>query len=328
VRKTHSVVVRGVRCAGVVVLAALTACGHGHAKPAPPTIALVLASPARGYRSANAQAHRGLLECGRASGAHIAVSAGDDAERQVTLYATEDVDTIVGIGPIAASAIAQAARRFESRHFVSIGAIVPQPNVESIVFDVRGAAYLAGALAAAASKTGRVAIISAEPIDPLRRMGAAFESGAASVRRHATVRTAYLRTLDDRTAAARAAERLFDDRVDVIYFAAGTAGLGVADAARRRAGVSLINDQSDQYGLPPGKVLASVMYRVDVAALRACLETVAQKPSSGVVVLGVKQGAVTLSGLANAGSVVGPQAAQRVEAVARALGAAHVTGSR
>ena len=303
------------------VAAALTACGHGAVDTSQPTVAFVEAARGSGDEPFNALARDGLVACGRQTGARIAIAATSDAERQLTLFATENADTILGIGPQMAPAIAQLARRFGARHFAIIGATVAEPNVESMLFNREQGALLAGALAAMVSPHASVALLGDATTDPQRQIQAAFSAGATAVKPRAVVRATYLGPSDDRATAQRAASQLFASGSDVIYDAAGGAGLGAFQAVQGRRGAYLIGNGVDQDALAPGKVLASVLDRVDVAALRACLETVAQKPASGLVELGLAEGAVALTRFRFTRAVVGEARIHRLSAIAQAIAA-------
>lgn len=87
------------------------------------------------------------------------------------------------------------------------------------------------------------------------------------------------------------AKSQIDRGADVIYHAAGGTGLGVLQAAAD-AGKLGIGVDSNQNHLHPGKVLTSMTKRVDVAVHAAFSDARAGKWTSGVTVLGLKEGGV------------------------------------
>ncbi len=87
------------------------------------------------------------------------------------------------------------------------------------------------------------------------------------------------------------AKAQIDQGADVVYAAAGATGLGVlrtaADAGKLGIGVD-----SNQNGLHPGKVLTSMLKRVDVAAYKSMSDAKAGTWKGGVQVLGLAEDGV------------------------------------
>ena len=99
----------------------------------------------------------------------------------------------------------------------------------------------------------------------------------------------YVGSFDDAAAGKELSGVLFDQGADVVFVAAGKAGIGAIDQVRGRPGDYIIGVDSDQDALAPGKVLTSMVKRVDVGVFRLAQETVAQKLPSGHLVLGLKE---------------------------------------
>jgi basic membrane protein A len=100
---------------------------------------------------------------------------------------------------------------------------------------------------------------------------------------------------------------------DVVWAAAGTTGLGVlqavADAGRLGIGVD-----SNQNGLHPGRVLTSLVKRVDLAVRQAFGGV-----QPGVTTLGLKEGALVLALDAHNAALLAPAIRARVEAARAAI---------
>ena len=77
----------------------------------------------------------------------------------------------------------------------------------------------------------------------------------------------------------------------MIYHAAGGSGAGVLQAAAD-AGKLGIGVDSNQNGLHPGKVLTSMVKRVDTAVYNAFKDLAADSWSSGIYVLGLAEDGV------------------------------------
>ena len=191
--------------------------------------------------------------------------------------------------------VERASRRFDTNHFIIIDAAVNQPNVDSMTFAEQDGAFLAGALAAMVSKTKSVAFLGGQDAPLLRKSEAGFEAGVREIDPHVAVRVRYVGSFDDPQEARRLAASLFETGSDIVYVVAGRSGTGAIAAVKERTGAFVIGADSAQDRLAPGKVLASVVKRVDVAALRACLEMAAEKPASGHRILGLADGGVALT---------------------------------
>jgi basic membrane protein A len=73
---------------------------------------------------------------------------------------------------------------------------------------------------------------------------------------------------------------------DIIYHASGSTGLGVFEAAREK-GTLAIGVDSDQNDEAPGRILTSMVKRVDVAVLNTIRDELAGRFRGGVRVFGL-----------------------------------------
>ena len=105
----------------------------------------------------------------------------------------------------------------------------------------------------------------------------------------------YVGSFDDAAAGKELAGVLLDQGADVIYIAAGKAGLGAIEAIKDRSGAYAIGVDVDQDGLVPGKILTSMIKRVDVAVLRLSRAAAAGSSPHGHTELGLADGAIGLS---------------------------------
>lgn len=292
-----------------------------------PKVGLVVTEAGFGDRSYNDEAAAGLAACRRQTGVAVSTavpkSAGDYGPA-IVLFATENYDTVIGIGYGMVPDISAAARRFQNVHFAVIDAVVAEPNVESVTFDEPAGAFLAGALAALVTKTKTIAFLGGADIPLVERSEAGFIAGAREIDPRVRVRTRFLDSFTDRGAGRRAAAALYDGGADIAFVVAGSAGLGAIAEARSRRGAYAIGVDSDQDALAPGKVLTSVVKHVSAAALRVCLETVAQKPTTGQTVLGLADGGIGLTSFRYTRALIGAAAIARVERIRRAIVAGRI----
>jgi basic membrane protein A len=275
-----------------------------------------LLSDAQGFapESFSAQAAAGLERCraeGKVTTSATTASPPSDYEGGLVLLATENFDPVLAVGAPMTSAVAQTARRFDGTHFDLLDGVVNAPNVTSVVFADDQGAYVAGALAALVSRRHHVAFLGGEDILRLRSIAAGFAAGARHAVPGARVETAYAGSFVDARAGRRAARALVAHGVDVVYVVAGPAGLGAIDQLRD-ARAYAIGADADQDGYARGTVLGSVIKRFDVAAEYVCLEAISQKASSGLVRLGLADGAIGLTRSPYARRVVTPSIVARL----------------
>lgn len=144
--------------------------------------------------------------------------------------------------------------------------------MQSIEFAEHEGSYLVGVLAALASKTGTVGFVGGMDIPLIRRFACGYEQGVKATNAKANVVANMAGSTPaawaDPTRGSELAKSQFDRGADVIFAAAGQTGMGVLQAASD-AGKLSIGVDSNQNHLFPGKVLTSMVKRVDVAAYEA-----------------------------------------------------------
>jgi basic membrane protein A len=221
----------------------------------------------------------------------------NDAQREQALrrFARDGFSPIVAVGFSQETALKKVADEFPKTKFAIIDAVVEKPNVQSTVFKEQEGSFLVGLLAAQASKTGKVGFVGGMDIPLIRKFACGYVQGAKYAKKDAEV----FQNMTGTTGAAWAdpvkggelAKSQIDRGADVIYHAAGGTGIGVlratADAGKLGIGVD-----SNQNGLHPGKVLTSMVKRVDVATYNAFDQAKKGTFKAGVNALGLKEDGV------------------------------------
>ncbi len=221
----------------------------------------------------------------------------NDAQREQALrtFARKGHSPIVAIGFTQATAVEKVAKEFPDVKFAIVDMVVDLPNVRSIVFKEQEGSWLVGMVAATASKTGKLGFVGGMDIPLIRKFACGYVGGARSVAPKIEVFQNMTGTTgaawNDPVKGGELAKSQIDRGADVIYHAAGGTGLGVLQAAAD-AGKLGIGVDSNQNHLHPGKVLTSMTKRVDVAVHAAFSDAQAGKWTSGVTVLGLKEGGV------------------------------------
>jgi basic membrane protein A len=221
----------------------------------------------------------------------------NDAQREQALrnFAKRGQSPIVAIGFSQANAVEKVAKEFPDIQFAIVDMVVDLPNVRSIVFKEHEGSYLVGVLASMASKSGKVGFVGGMDIPLISKFSCGYKQGVKAANAKAEVFENMTGTTgaawNDPVKGGELAKSQFDRGADVVYHAAGATGIGVLQAAAD-AGKLGIGVDSNQNGLHPGKVLTSMLKRVDVAVNKAFSDSKNDKWSSGVEVLGLAEGGV------------------------------------
>ena len=212
----------------------------------------------------------------------------DEAQREQALrrLAEAGSNPVVMTGFAFGDALSKVAPDFPDTKFAIIDMVVDAPNVKSVVFNEHEGSYLVGMMAGLASKTGTVGFIGGMDIPLIRKFGCGYAQGVKAVNPDATVVLNMTGTTpaawNDPVKGAELAKGQKAQGADVIYAAAG--GTGVLQAAADE-GILSIGVDSNQNYLHPGKVLTSMLKRVDNAVYEAFKEGTDLTP--GINVMGL-----------------------------------------
>src|SRR5271155_5612674 len=220
-----------------------------------------------------------------------------DAQREQVLrkFAKDGFSPIMTVGFAWATALDKVAGEFPATKFGIIDMVVDKPNVQSLVFKAEEGSFLVGVIAATTSKTGKVGFVGGMDIPLI----SAFECGYAQGVKHVNDKNQVFANMtgtdfhawNDPVKGGELAKSQISQGADVVFAAAGATGQGVlkagADAGKLGIGVD-----SNQDNLFPGKVLTSMLKRVDVATYKSFMDAKNGEWKPGILVLGLKEGGV------------------------------------
>ena len=222
------------------------------------------------------------------------VSNASQREQALLRFAEDGRSPIVMAGFSWVDALKKVSADFPDLKFAIIDDAVEAPNVRSIKFKEHEGSYVVGVMAAMASKSKKVSFVGGMDIPLIRKFGCGYVGGAKAAGATDVIQNMTGDTpaaWNDPTKGGEIAKTQMDQGSDVIYAAAGGTGVGVLQAAAD-AGKLGIGVDSNQNGLQPGKILTSMLKRVDVAVYSAFMDGKNGTFTAGTSDLGLKEGGV------------------------------------
>lgn len=222
-------------------------------------------------KSFNEAGYRGAEKWAQETGGkYLEIELQNEAQREQALrrFAEAGANPVITLGFAMSSALATVAPDYPDTTFVTIDGYVDAPNVHVFGFAEHQGSYLVGIMAAMASKTHTVGFIGGMDIPLIRKFACGYAQGVKATDPDATVISNMTGTTptawNDPVKGGELAKAQIAQGADVIYAAAGGTGIGVLQTAADE-GILSIGVDSNQNYLHPGKVLTSMLKRVDVA---------------------------------------------------------------
>ncbi len=225
-----------------------------------------------------------------------------DRSLNIAFLVGKGYDVIVTVGSSMSRDTQTAAARHPKQYF--IGVEQPQApdkklaNLAGLVFHEERSGFLAGALAALITQTGRVAAVcEAKFIDPMRRYCEGFQAGALYVEANTQVTVSYRdgpsdRLFNDLDWGRTTALQQVGQGADVLFAAGGR----TADAALLAAsseGAYVIGAEYDQY--PDGGTIRPWLLTSAVSDVRAGVTDLVRRASRSKFPAGDHMGLVKLA---------------------------------
>ncbi|MCV2894062.1 BMP family lipoprotein [Lentibacter sp. XHP0401] len=226
-------------------------------------------------------------------GTYREIELQSEAQREQALrrFAEAGANPVVTTGFAIAGSLEEVAKDYPDTKFVNIDGWIENipANVQLIAFQEHQGSYLVGMMAAMATKTDTVGFIGGMDVPLIRHFGCGYAQGAKAVNPDikivanmtGTTPTAW----NDPVKGSELAKAQISQGADVIYAAAGGTGVGVLQTAADE-GILSIGVDSNQNHLHSGKVLTSMLKRVDVAVYNA-MKAGTELETGGMTVLGL-----------------------------------------
>ncbi len=230
----------------------------------------------------------------------VRLRSRDNVLARIDELAQQGYNPIICVGYQSVMPVMQLAEKHPETRFTVIDGLVPPlfSNVQSIIFKDHEGSFLVGMLAAYTNKSGKIGFIGGMDIPLIRNFLHGYTQGAKRVKADIEILSDFVgednSAWSDNARAHTLATNQFRAGADVIFAAAGGAGIGVLLAAKEQKKYAIGVD-ANQNALQPGYVLTSMLKRVDVAVYKT-LEMVEQNQwAHGIRYLGLKDGALDFS---------------------------------
>jgi basic membrane protein A len=289
----------------LATIASLTLVGCA-AAPAEPTATPVdykacMVSDSGGFNDAsfNQEAYAGLQQAKAELGVEIAevespnTATQTDYTSAVDSMISEGCDIIINVGFALAAATRDAAKANPTVNFALIDSGLSNddfsplslPNVKPIQYDTAEAAFLAGYLAAATTKTGKIATYGGLLFPSVTifmdglKQGVDYYNTAKGTKvvvlgAEGTDSSKWAATGDfnDQAKGKTLTEQFFAQGADIVLPVAGPVGIGSGQATLDKTGTYVIGVDSDWYGLPAhteykANILTSIEKKMAAAVL-------------------------------------------------------------
>ncbi len=236
-------------------------------KPSDYKIVLILPGPIND-QSWNATNYAGLVQCNKDLGTKMEYQENvqsSDYESTFRNYAERGFDLIMAAGTQFDTSANKVAASYPKTTFCVVNGMVSTgPNVAPIFPKEYEASYLAGLVAGAVSTKGQFATIGGFPNKAMEALLDVYEKTAVSVAKKrglagAKAVRAFANSWDDVALGKQMTSTMIDKGADTMFVYANQVGLGSIQAAKEK-GVKFIGFSSNQNGIAPGTVVASVTF--------------------------------------------------------------------
>jgi len=200
----------------------------------------------------------------------------------LTKYAQDKYDLVIGVGFLMQNAIWKVATQFPNVKFAIIdgapnddsGAVKNLPNVANLFFKEQEAGYIVGVIAATMAKNkvgaathNTVCSMGGLPIPPVDRYIAGYQDAVKTVSPTTKILNGYSQDFVDQQKGLEVGKSHIAQGCDVLFQVAGGSGLGYIQAAKA-ANVYAIGVDADQADVAPGTVITSALKKVDTAVFQ------------------------------------------------------------
>lgn len=280
-------------------------------------VAFVTGVGGKNDKSVNEATHEGLVRAESELGVTYTViepKSIDDFQPSLEGLVLDGNQLVVGLGFDMAPVVNDVAALYQDTKFVIIDNFVDQPNVTSMNFKEHEGSFLMGVIAGMMTESNKIGFIGGMDTSVIGKFEVGFAAGVKSVNPEAaegligdsttsgnTVK--FANSFNDVNKGYELGKSLIDAGCDVVYHAAGAAGVGVFNVVKesneRGKKVWTIGVDKDQAELLPEYapyILSSMIKKTDVASYLAVESIINGTFKGGIQELGIKDDAIGIAG--------------------------------
>lgn len=215
---------------------------------------------------------------------YVETKDAKDYEANIRLFADKNYDIIVTSGFAYGETTAAMAKEYPKIQFIGVdqgqyGDVIP--NMTGLIFHEDQAGFLAGALAAQLSKSGKIAsVLGTNLVPPVVAFKEGYDAGAKYINPNIQIISTYHPggldvAFTDPEWGATTAKQAIDQGADVVFGAGGKTGNGALIETAGHAGLYCIGVDTDQWETVPEAhaCLVSSAMKVIPEGLKALLTT-------------------------------------------------------
>jgi basic membrane protein A and related proteins len=196
--------------------------------------------------------------------AHVEKVAQPDQTEVLSDFARRGYNLVFAHGGQFDAAIQQIASQFPNTFFVGVNGNVSGTNIASLRLDHLQASYLCGIIAAAMTKSNKLAYIAGQEFQATQEELRGFELGAKSIKKEIRVSSSFTGDWNDVAKAKEVTLALISTGVDVIYQWLDSSSATVLQTASDK-NVYAFGNTNDQLEVAPKAVLTSAVKHLDAA---------------------------------------------------------------
>lgn len=218
----------------------------------------------------------------------------------------EGWDIIITGGVNISQPLQEAAEEYPDQKFILYDESVDfsdgaNSNIYCMTYKCYEGGYLAGVLGASASKTGQLGFAGGFDMPLINDWLVGYIEGARTVNPDIKINTGYMNSFTDAAKGKEIGIALYHAGADIVFQAAGGAGLGVLDAAKETGNhaIGTDSDQSELFSSDAEKadaIYASILKRVDISIEKAVGDYLDGKLEFGTVkTYGLSDGCIEIT---------------------------------
>jgi basic membrane protein A len=289
-------------------------------------IALVLPGPITDG-TFNSAANKGIEAAKKKYDIEVAVRENTDfaqIEDVLRSYADDGYDMIIAHGFQFAEPVMTIHSDYPNTFFVvNTAQVAAEPNVAS--FDNRwgDAGYMAGAVAALYSKSGKIGTIGAIPVPVIEQYNLGFERGAKHMKPDVEVLSAYVGSFSDVARGAEITTSLIEKGADVVTSTGNENVMGTIQAAQK-AKVRAIGSAFDSYQMAPETIITTALINMDVNIDLAIGRFVDGTLKPETYILGLNDGGIGLAPFRDFEGQISAEDKARIDALVADIAAGRI----